>query len=87
MSQTPPTSPVRPSSADPAVVPEGELADRLRAAVAGTPEPEPDVELKGQALEEALDERGLPKTGSADEKRARVAEHDARVAAQTEGQA
>jgi hypothetical protein len=40
-------------------------------------EPEPDEELKGEALDKALEERGLPKTGSADEKRARVAEHDA----------
>jgi uncharacterized protein (UPF0210 family) len=35
-----------------------------------------DAELKGQALEDALKERGLPSTGTADEKRARVAEHD-----------
>jgi hypothetical protein len=40
-------------------------------------EQEPEVELKGEALDAALEERGLPKTGSADEKRARVAEHDA----------
>lgn len=32
--------------------------------------------LRGEALDAALEERGLPKTGSADEKRARVAEHD-----------
>lgn len=31
-------------------------------------------ELKGQALEDALDAAGLPKTGSADDKRARLAE-------------
>jgi hypothetical protein len=31
--------------------------------------------LKGKALDEALDAAGLPKTGSADEKRARLAEH------------
>lgn len=57
-----------------------ELGVRLRAAVygngGGSTEPEPDVELKGQALEDALEQRGLPKTGTADEKRARVAEHD-----------
>lgn len=34
--------------------------------------------LRGEALEDALEERGLPKTGSADEKRRRVAEYDAR---------
>jgi hypothetical protein len=63
---------------DPATVPVGELADRLRAAVAGeSSEPESEVELKGEALDKALEERGLPKTGSADEKRARVAEPDA----------
>lgn len=39
--------------------------------------PEPEVELKGEALDAALDERGLPKTGTADEKRARVAEYEA----------
>jgi hypothetical protein len=54
-----------------------ELGARLRTAVYGSREPEPEVELKGEALDKALEERGLPKTGSADEKRARVAEHDA----------
>lgn len=34
-------------------------------------------DLKGTALDEALDAAGLPKTGSADEKRARLAEHAA----------
>lgn len=51
----------------------------------GQPAPEPvgvvDREvvedLKGEALDTALEERGLTKTGTADEKRARVAEHDA----------
>ncbi len=38
------------------------------------------AKLKGQALEDALDKRGLPKTGTADEKRAAVAEHDAQQA-------
>jgi hypothetical protein len=37
--------------------------------------------LKGKALDEALDEAGLPKAGSADEKRARLAEHEAALAA------
>jgi hypothetical protein len=37
--------------------------------------------LKGKALDEALDEAGLPKSGSADEKRARLAEHEAALAA------
>lgn len=31
--------------------------------------------LKGAALDQALEDAGLPKTGSADEKRARLAEH------------
>ena len=35
--------------------------------------------LKGEALDEALKEKGLPRTGKADEKRARLAE------AETEG--
>lgn len=51
------------------------LSGRLTAAVYG--QPEPPEELKGQALEDALEERGLPKSGTADEKRARVSEHDA----------
>ena len=33
------------------------------------------AELKGEALDEALKEAGLPLTGKADEKRARLAEH------------
>lgn len=35
----------------------------------------PADELKGKALDEALKARGLPTTGNADEKRARLAEH------------
>lgn len=35
----------------------------------------PAVELKGAALDDALEEAGLPKTGTADEKRQRLAEH------------
>lgn len=34
-------------------------------------------ELKGEALESALKDAGLPTTGTADEKRARLAEHEA----------
>lgn len=34
-------------------------------------------ELKGEALDAALEDAGLPKSGSADEKRARLAEHQA----------
>lgn len=36
-----------------------------------------DDMLRGEALDAALEERGLSKSGTADEKRARVAEHDA----------
>lgn len=42
-------------------------------------EPAPQVDpedLKGKALDEALEAAGLVKTGSADEKRARLAEHE-----------
>lgn len=55
------------------------LGGQLTAAVYGEPETEqePEVELKGEALDKALEERGLSKSGTADEKRARVAEHDA----------
>lgn len=38
---------------------------------------EDDGKLKGQALDDALKSADLPLTGSADEKRARLAEHDA----------
>lgn len=34
-------------------------------------------ELKGAALDQALEDAGLSKSGSADEKRARLAEHEA----------
>lgn len=59
------------------VVP-AELADRYRdrgfevTLVAGSEDPS---ELKGAALDEALEAAGLPKTGSAAEKRQRLAEH------------
>lgn len=61
------------------------LAD-AQAAVSPAPAPatatadddaDTDTELKGQALEDALKDRGLSTSGTADEKRARVAEHDA----------
>lgn len=35
----------------------------------------PADELKGAALDDALEAAGLPKSGTADEKRARLAEH------------
>lgn len=38
---------------------------------------DPPSELKGAELDAALDAAGLPKTGSADEKRARLADHNA----------
>lgn len=37
-------------------------------------------DLKGAALDEALEKAGLPKTGTADEKRARLAEHNTTTA-------
>lgn len=66
---------------------EARLAD-AQAAVSPAPKaeapadgPAADTELKGQALEDALKARDLPTTGTADEKRARVAEHDAQASA------
>lgn len=62
----------------------------LHEVLALAPEPEPILSegealaLKGQALDEALDRAGLSKAGSADEKRARIAEHEAELAATTE---
>lgn len=62
-------------------------ADALRATTSGDPDgpadanaetDESDAELKGEALAQALKDRGLPATGSADEKRAAVAEYDAK---------
>jgi hypothetical protein len=41
-------------------------------------------ELKGKALDEALEDAGLSKSGSVDEKRARLAEHEAKSAITTE---
>jgi hypothetical protein len=55
----------------------------LREAIERAPESTPILteeeaaKLKGQALEDALDARSLPHTGSADEKRQRIADHDA----------
>ena len=40
-------------------------------------------ELRGRALDEALDAAGLSKAGSADEKRERLAEYEARSVAET----
>ncbi len=39
------------------------------------PSPEATEELRGQELDEALAEAGLPRSGTADEKRQRLAEH------------
>lgn len=61
----------------PVTVTDAEKADQPDPLPTGAdPAPGADVELKGEALDAALDERGLAKTGTADEKRARVAEHD-----------
>jgi hypothetical protein len=66
-----------PSNGDVRVVPdalEQRYADRGFEVTARSEKPAAG-ELKGKALDEALDAAGLPKTGSADEKRARLAEH------------
>jgi hypothetical protein len=42
---------------------------------------EPASELQGKALDIALEDAGLPKTGSAGEKRQRLADHQAGVSA------
>lgn len=42
------------------------------------------AELKGKELDAALEAAGLPKSGTADEKRARLAEHEATLAETTE---
>lgn len=66
--------------------PAPEPVDHPRESRVGTPladaSTQPDeapdadpAELKGAALDEALEAAGLPKSGTADEKRARLAEH------------
>lgn len=42
-------------------------------------------ELKGKALDQALEEAGLPKSGNVDEKRARLAEYNAQQLAEDTG--
>lgn len=59
------------------------LTPRGPSLLAGHPSNRPDTaegddtELRGAALEDALEARGLVKSGTADEKRARVVEYDA----------
>lgn len=72
-----PVTMTNPKNNDVRVVPdelEGQYTDRGWEAGARTGVPAAE-ELKGAALDEALDAAGLPKSGSADEKRARLAEH------------
>lgn len=55
-----------------------ELVPEVTADLGGLrPEQVPAQELKGQALDDALADAGLSKSGSADEKRARLAAHQA----------
>lgn len=55
---------------------EAELA-RRQAEAEGRDDADNDEELKGQALNDALEARGLSKSGSAAEKRQRVRDYDA----------
>ena len=55
-----------------------ETADDIAARAGAEAE-----ELRGKALDEALDNAGLSKSGSADEKRARLAEYEAKAAITT----
>jgi hypothetical protein len=69
----------RPSTGDTRSVPDV-LAPNYEANPAWKPGPMPDrnagtaTELKGAALDEALEAAGLSRAGTADEKRARLAE-------------
>lgn len=64
---------------------DGEQLELVEAPAAGAPATSEDIELaaqkleasqlKGEELEKALEDADLPKTGTADEKRARLAEH------------
>jgi hypothetical protein len=62
----------------------------VQAADAFEPEPilseDEALALKGAALDEAIDKAGLPKSGTADEKRARLAEYEADLATTPEGE-
>ncbi len=69
-------------SDDPAVV----LSLRglgARFGIVEDPEPE---DLKGAALDDALEEAGLSKSGTVKEKRARLAEHQAQLQAEAQAQ-
>lgn len=65
----------RPRTGDTIIVPDAAAAqyDAHPGWTRVTP-PIPDT-LKGKALDAALDEAGLPKKGSAEQKRQRLAEH------------
>ena len=68
-----------PKTNDVRVIPaelEQQYVDRGFEVTARATAPE-SSELKGAALDDALDAAGLPKSGTADEKRARLAEHQA----------
>jgi hypothetical protein len=56
---------------------EGEAATTATAAEGTKDQTEQAEVLRGDALDQALKDRDLPTSGTADEKRARVAEHDA----------
>jgi hypothetical protein len=62
--------------ADALAPPAGSAAAKQQKAAEVAAEDEA-AKLKGQALDEALEKRGLPKTGTADDKRAAVADYDA----------
>jgi hypothetical protein len=51
------------------------LDEQAAALEADASTPDDPSELKGKALDDALDANGLSKDGTADEKRARLAEH------------
>lgn len=57
----------------------GATADWLRGKGYTEVDVVPVEDLKGQKLDAELKDRGLPTTGTADEKRARLAEHLAAV--------
>lgn len=64
-----------PTKPDVVVVPDV-LVERYEArGFERLPDPSTPELLKGAALDAALEDAGLPKSGTADEKRARLAEH------------
>jgi hypothetical protein len=74
-----------PAELDPDAPNTGLTAEQANAQAAAAQAAEEAEALKGKALDEALEAAGLSKAGTADEKRARLAEHEAESVNNNEG--